>query len=195
MSYLDPFGLSRNWHEIRSGSAQLAGGLLGATSASFAIIHGMNEIAVGIENDPNNIAAQQFVDIFPSNPGELLGLPFGQNTEHTAGLIWDVATLRFSSGPELYNSLGSGERVGLNATQFGLDAFSLGADIAGLSHNDGSDDGSEGILGNSIIGNIGIGNPGFNTGFGISNPFGSIQSTPDWISSVPSQDSTSTGKI
>ena len=150
---VDPFGLSPNWHQVGSGSVQVLSGLGGAVAVTLAeapslgtvsvaipaiflgILHGSVEIATGIENDPNNIPAQDFVNIFPSNPGEvpgsiatISGSSYGPDMQQWGGFIFDLGSLRFSSGPDLLESLSSGQNLALNTTQAGLDSLSIGQD-------------------------------------------------------------------
>ena len=194
VNYLDPFGLSPNWGQIGSGSLQLAGGLLTAVGVGLmeapsagtvsiaiptvflGIVHGMVEIATGIENDPNNTAAQNFVNVFPSNPGEVpgsiatvSGASWGPDLQETGGFVFDAASLRFSSGPDFLESLSSGQNLVLNSAQAGLDTVSVGQDAYQMTF--GSDEGSSTTENNDLFG---TGVPSMNFG----STFPSIGTVP-----------------
>jgi RHS repeat-associated protein len=217
VSLTDPFGLSPNWSQIGSGSAQFLGGILTAVgvglleapslgtvsvaipTATLGIVHGMVEIATGIQNDPNNTAAQNFVNIFPSNPGEVpgsiatvSGASFGPDLQQIGGFVWDAGSLRFSSGPEFLNSLANGENLTLNTTQAGLDLYSVGLDAYDLSFGSAESSIISGTDNSSILGGI----PNMNGGL-----FNSISPNSSWIapslfqqSGQSSGQSSSTGK-
>ncbi|MGP8201383.1 MAG: RHS repeat domain-containing protein [Limisphaerales bacterium] len=136
----DPFGLEPNWGQIGSGAAQVATGLLagialgaleapsGGTISVLAptlflgLSHGLVQIGAGIQGTPNQ-PLQNFLDTYPSNPGELLGMPFGTQAEHTAGLVWDIGSLGVSEFNAL-NAFANGESLALPMTQFVTDATS-----------------------------------------------------------------------
>jgi RHS repeat-associated protein len=186
ISLIDPYGLSPNWSQIGSGSAQFLGGILTAIgvglleapsggtisvavpTVTLGIVHGMAEIATGIQNDPNNTAAQGFVNIFPSNPGEvpgsiatISGSSFGPGLQQTGGFIWDLGSLRFSSGPDFLNSLANGENLALNTTQAGLDVYSVGSDASDLLFGSDENVTTSGNYNTSIFSGI----PSMNGGF------------------------------
>jgi len=148
VNYLDPFGL-RDWGKVLQGSLEVAGGILAAFLVGLAeapsagavsvaiptiflgITHGMTTIGVGLQPDPTTPEQQRFLDIYPSGPGELIGMTgyafgpaVGQKTETIGGLVWDLGSFA-SSTFGVFNAFANGERMALPLTQFGLDAANL----------------------------------------------------------------------
>ena len=148
ISYLDPFGLF-SWGKIAQGSLEVAGGITAAVLVGLAeapsagtvsvaiptiflgITHGMTTIGVGLQPTPTAPEQQKFLDVYPSGPGQLIGMSgyafgpsVGQKTETIGGLLWDVGSMGSSTFGVL-NSFANGEKLALPMTQFGLDSASL----------------------------------------------------------------------
>jgi len=148
VSYLDPFGLF-SWGKIAQGSGEvilgvgglIVGGLLEAPSVGTStaigvggylmITHGLVEFGTGLQPTLTTPQQQQFLDVYPSGPGQLIGMAgyafgpsVGQKTETIGGLVWDVGSLGGSTFGVL-NSFANGEKMALPLTQLGLDSASL----------------------------------------------------------------------
>ena len=156
LRYTDPLGLF-SWGEIAQGSGEvilgvgglIVGGLLEAPSVGTSttigvggflmITHGLVEFGTGLQPTPTTPQQQQFLDVYPSGPGQLIGMSgyafgpsVGQKTETIGGLLWDVGSLGGSTFGVL-NSFANGEKMALPLTQLGLDSaslFSSGMDTA-----------------------------------------------------------------
>jgi RHS repeat-associated protein len=156
VSYLDPFGLF-SWGKIAQGSLEVVGGVLAAVLVGLAeapsagtitaaaptiflgITHGIATIGVGLQPTPATPQQQQFLDVYPSGPGQLIGMSgyvfgpsVGQQTEKIGGLVWDVGSLGTSEFG-LLNSFVNGEELALPATQFGVNGASVFSDFWGVS--------------------------------------------------------------
>ena len=208
ISYIDPFGLSPNWGLVGRGSLELGAGIASlvglailevpsfgtatplAAGVVFGFLKGPIDIGAGFSGVQPNSKLGQEVNSIPSNPGGLVMAPFGQNAENVGTTIWDVGSLGLGSGPEFINSINSGKNLGLNATQFGLDAYSVGSDASALSTGNENGDAANYLLGSYLLGNMGVENPAINGGLGTPNPANS-----SWIQSLFNQSpSSSTGK-
>jgi hypothetical protein len=138
-----------SWGKIAQGSLEVAGGITAAVLVGLAeapsagavtvavptiflgITHGMTQIGVGLQPTPTTPPQQQFLDVYPSGPGQLIGMSgyafgpsVGQKTETIGGLLWDVGSMGSSTFGAL-NSFANGEKMALPMTQFGLDSASL----------------------------------------------------------------------
>jgi RHS repeat-associated protein len=161
VSYLDPFGLT-NWKQVGEGALELTGagiataGIILTEAPSFGtstllisgvtlgITKGEADLAAGFADVPPSSPVGEGVNSIPSNLGALVASPFGQDAQDTAGLAFDIATLRFSSGPDFFESLSSGNNLLLNTTAFGVDATSVGLGVYNMTY------GTEGA-GNQIV--------------------------------------------
>jgi RHS repeat-associated protein len=136
----DPFGLAPNWSLIWGGAGQVGGGIVAGLGLGFAelpsagtvsilapaiflgVTHGLLQIGAGIQGNPSQ-QLQNFLAVYPSNPGQALTLPFGPQAEQTAGLVWDVASLGVSEF-SLLSTFANGGKLALPITQCGSDAAS-----------------------------------------------------------------------
>jgi RHS repeat-associated protein len=156
ISMIDPFGLW-SWGKIVQGSVEVAGGVLvafgvaasAAPTAGTALVavptvflgvtHGMTTIGVGLQSERTTTSQQNFLNVYPSGPGQLVGMAgyafgpsVGQKTETIGGLLWDVGSLGSSTFGVL-NSFANGERMLFPMSELGLDAgdlFSSSGDTA-----------------------------------------------------------------
>jgi RHS repeat-associated protein len=106
INYMDALGLV-NVGQIVSGGIQVGGGLLAALGIAlseaptvgmatfavptvfFGITHGMMEIGAGFKDDPTDERLEGFLDRFPRNAGEMVGLPFGRSCQKALGVASD----------------------------------------------------------------------------------------------------------
>ena len=91
----------------------------------------MTTIGVGLQSEPATPQQQQFLNVYPSGPGQLVGMAgyafgpsVGQKAETLGGLLWDVGSLGSSTFGVL-NSFANSERMALPLTQLGMDSSSL----------------------------------------------------------------------
>ncbi len=90
----------------------------------------MVQIGAGIQNTPNQ-PLQNFLETYPANPGELVGMPMGPQVEKALGLAWEVGSIGVSEF-DVLNTFGEGENLALPMTQLGTDVGKGFYSAAGL---------------------------------------------------------------
>ena len=148
VSLIDPFGLY-SYGKIALGSLEIVGGVVAAAAVGLAepltfgavtvavptvflgITHGSLMLGAGLQPDPVTEQQQNILDIYPSGPGQLVGMAgfafgpeVGKKTETIGGLLWDIKSVGGSTF-EVLNSFADGEKMALPLTQFGVDSASL----------------------------------------------------------------------
>jgi len=141
----DPLGLF-SWKKIGIGSAEIIGGVLAAAGIAvtevpsagavtvavptvfLGITHGLMTLGEGLSSAPLSPQAASFMKVYPSNPGQLVGLSgyaispsFGEKSETIGGFVWDAGSLGKSSF-ELHEAFTEAEKLTIPVTQLGLDA-------------------------------------------------------------------------
>jgi hypothetical protein len=175
LEFVDPMGLIC-WDEVINGGLDIAGVVLGLAALSAAeystaglvnLGFGAGAVTWGTLNAPINIIGglSDNPNPLPANPGYALGSLFGPSAEGAGGIAWDAASLLSDSG-----AIASGENLGLNSAQLGVDTASTVLDISGSSGGGG---------GGGNLGNIGLGIPTINGGLGLPNP-SPPPATPLW---------------
>src|SRR5581483_8763637 len=147
ISEIDRFGLF-SWQKIGQGTVEVGGALIAAVGVGLAeapsggavsialptiflgLTHGMTSIGVGLQSNPTTETQETFLNTYPSNPGQFIGLAgygvstsVGRKPQVALGLAFDIGSLGASEF-ELLNAFTQGEKVGLPLAATGSDASS-----------------------------------------------------------------------